>query len=201
MITPAEIQKKAFTKGVRGYKEDEVDSFLDLITLDIDKLIQENNVLNEKIRTLNAEIERYRNSESAIFDTLESAKALMADISASAEKRAEIVLKNAELDADRVQREARESVERITEEAVEMVKRWEQFKTRYKSLLQNELERFENLSKDFMPEGDAHRLRFYSDTLPGAPSRKGDEAASAVNPIDDDGFDVDKTIIQQRNGR
>jgi cell division initiation protein len=201
MITPAEIQKKAFTKGVRGYKEDEVDSFLDLITLDIDKLMQENNVLNEKIRTLNAEIERYRSSESAIFDTLESAKALMADISASAEKRAEIVLKNAELDADRVQREARESVERITEEAVEMVRRWEQFKTRYKSLLQNELERFENLSKDFMPEGDAHRLRFYSDTLPGAPSRKSDEDAAAGDPIGDDDFDAGKTIIQKRNGR
>jgi cell division initiation protein len=201
MITPAEIQKKAFTKGVRGYKEDEVDSFLDLITLDMDKLMQENTVLSDKIRTLNLEIERYRSSESAIFDTLESAKALMADISASAEKRAEIVLKNAELDADRVQREARESVERITEEAVEMVKRWEQFKTRYKNLLQNELERFENLSRDFMPEGDAHRMRFYSDTLPGVPMG-GVDGDVEVDPVGGDGFDASKTIIHSKlNGR
>jgi cell division initiation protein len=203
MITPAEIQKKAFTKGVRGYKEDEVDSFLDLITLDIDKLIQENNVLNEKIRTLGVEIERYRNSENAIFDTLESAKALMADISASAEKRAEIVLKNAELDADRVQREARESVERITEEAVEMARRWEQFKTRYKNLLQNELERFENLSRDFMSEGDAHVVRFYSDAVPGAASGGGGDAADSASASSGDAadFDADKTIVQsKRNG-
>ncbi|MDR1495911.1 MAG: DivIVA domain-containing protein [Clostridiales Family XIII bacterium] len=198
MITPAEIQKKAFTKGVRGYKEDEVDSFLDLLTLDMDKLIQENNILNEKIHALNLEIERYRNSENAIFDTLESAKALMADISTSAEKRAEIVLKNAELDADRVQREARESVERITEEAVEMARRWEQFKTRYKNLLQNELERFENLSRDFMSEGDAHRVRFYSDTIPGAGN---DEADNSANATADD-FDAGKTTIKpKRNGR
>jgi cell division initiation protein len=206
MITPAEIQKKAFTKGVRGYKEDEVDSFLDLITLDMDKLIQENNVLNEKIRTLGIEIERYRNSESAICDTLESAKALMADISASAEKRAEIVLKNAELDADRVQREARESVERITEEAVEMARRWDQFKTRYKNLLQNELERFENLSRDFMSEGDAHVVRFYSDAVPGAERRSdGDVSAARVSSSssgDDGDFDVGKTIVQnKRSGR
>jgi cell division initiation protein len=199
MITPAEIQKKAFTKVVRGYKEDEVDSFLDLITLDMDKLIQENTILNEKIHTLNIETERYRNSESAIFDTLESAKALMADISASAEKRAEIVLKNAELDADRVQREARESVERITEEAVEMARRWEQFKTRYKNLLQNELERFENLSRDFMSEGDAHRVRFYSDTLPGAGARQDRDAGADAG---DEGFDAGKTIIgSKRDGR
>ncbi|MDR3225570.1 MAG: DivIVA domain-containing protein [Clostridiales Family XIII bacterium] len=202
MISPAEIQKKEFTKGVRGYKEDEVDSFLDLVTLDIDKLIQENNTLKETVRTLNIEIERYRSSEGTIFDTLESAKALMADISASAEKRAEIVLKNAELDADRVQREARESVERITEEAVEMARRWEQFKTRYKNLLQNELERFETLSKDFMSEGDAHRVRFYSDALPGA-QKDGELGSGTENDFADGAdFDADKTIhTLRRNGR
>jgi len=204
MISPAEIQKKEFTKGVRGYKEDEVDSFLDLITLDIDKFIQENNTLKETVRTLNIEIERYRSSEGTIFDTLESAKALMADISASAEKRAEIVLKNAELDADRMQREARESVERITEEAMEMARRWEQFKTRYINLLQNELERFENLSRDFMSEGDAHRVQFYSDALPGA--QQDDEAALIPGTEDDFTADVDfatdKTIhTPRRNGR
>ncbi|MDR1953924.1 MAG: DivIVA domain-containing protein, partial [Clostridiales Family XIII bacterium] len=136
MITPAEIQHKSFTKGVRGYKEDEVDSFLDLVTLDMDKLIQENKALRDTILGLNAEIERYRGSEGTIFKTLESAKALMSDISSSAEKRAEIVLKNAELDAERLRREAKESVERITEESVEMARRWEQFKLRYRNLLQ-----------------------------------------------------------------
>ncbi|MDR0596669.1 MAG: DivIVA domain-containing protein [Clostridiales Family XIII bacterium] len=190
MITPAEIQKKEFTKGVRGYKEDEVDGFLDLITLDIDKLINENNTLKDTVRNLNSEIERYRSSEGTIFDTLESAKALMADISSSAEKRAEIMLKNAELDSDRIQREARESVERINEEAREMARRWEQFKMRYKSLLQNELERFENLSENLMSEADAHRVRFYSDTLSGSgilSGTRGDsgDAPSSIDLLDD----------------
>ena len=40
MITPMDIQNKAFNKGVRGYREEEVDSFLDLITLDMEKLIE-----------------------------------------------------------------------------------------------------------------------------------------------------------------
>ena len=163
MITPEDIQKKAFSKGVRGYKEEEVNSFLDLLTLDVDKLIQENAAMRETIGSLSAEIERYRGSENTIFDTLESAKALMSDISFSAERRAEIVLKNAELDAERIQREARESVERITEEGVLMARRWEQFKSRYKNLLQNELDRFETLSADLLAPGSLERQRFYSD--------------------------------------
>jgi cell division initiation protein len=163
MITPAEIQTKEFTKGVRGYKEDEVDSFLDLVTLDMDKLIQENTLLRESIRGMNAEIERYKGTEGKIFDTLESAKALMKDISVSAEKRADIVLKNAELDAERIQREAEESVERVKEEAALMARRWDQFKGRYRNLLQNELDRFDNLSSDFLIDNEADRIGFDTD--------------------------------------
>ncbi|MDR2156891.1 MAG: DivIVA domain-containing protein [Clostridiales Family XIII bacterium] len=177
MITPVDIQDKTFTRGVRGYKEDEVDKFLDLVTLDMDRLLQENKALKEAVRGLNAEIERYRGSEGTIFKTLESAKALMGDISSSAEKRAEIVLKNAELDAERLKREARESVERITEEAVEMAARWDQFKLRYKNLLQNELDRFENLSADLMLDDEVERIRFYGGSAP-AVSGKSDMTRS-----------------------
>jgi cell division initiation protein len=199
LITPEDIQKKTFAKGVRGYKEDEVDSFLDLITLDMDKLTQENIAMRETIRLLNAEVERYRGSESTIFDTLESAKALMSDISFSAERRAEIVLKNAELDAERIQREARESVERITEEGVLMAKRWEQFKLRYKNLLQNELDRFETLSEELLAPGSLERQRFYSDDAEAEKPRRilpksGAEKADASN-------NVNKTVkTVKRNG-
>jgi cell division initiation protein len=98
MITPLDIQNQEFTRGVRGYKPEEVDTFLDLITTDMERLIEENNNLKEQVRALSAELERYRSTEGMVLDTLEAAKALMGDISASAEKRAEILLKNAELD-------------------------------------------------------------------------------------------------------
>ena len=33
MIRPIDIQEKEFTRGVRGYKEEEVNEFLDEITI------------------------------------------------------------------------------------------------------------------------------------------------------------------------
>ena len=45
MITPADIEYKEFTKVVRGYKEEEVDEFLDLIIVDMENLIRENKKL------------------------------------------------------------------------------------------------------------------------------------------------------------
>ena len=49
MITPQDIQSKEFTRGVRGYKEEEVDSFLDEITIELEKLQSENRMLKDQV--------------------------------------------------------------------------------------------------------------------------------------------------------
>lgn len=152
MITPAEIQEKDFAKGVRGYKEEEVDKFLDLITLDFEKLIKENVRLKAEIAALESEHTKSRGSESSVIETLEAAKALMSDISISAEKRAAILLKNAEMDAELIVREAREAALRIDAEHKALKKNYNNFKDRYQQLLETELARLESLTSGLFPE-------------------------------------------------
>jgi len=152
MITPLDIQNKEFSRSVRGYKEDEVDGYLDLITVDMEKILTENATLKTEALRLTAELQKYKGSEGAVLETLEAAKALMGDISASAEKRAEILLKNAELDAELIQREAKESVERLTEESIHLKNRFTKFQSKYKSLLESELEKFDTLSAEIFEE-------------------------------------------------
>jgi cell division initiation protein len=152
MITPLDIQEKEFPKAVRGYKEDAVDEFLDVITIDYEAMLLENDKLKTEVDRLKAELVRYSSTENAVLETLEAAKSLMGDISASAERRAEILLKNAELDAELVLREAKESVERLTEENEALHGRFKKFQARYKSLLESELERFDTLSLELFEE-------------------------------------------------
>jgi len=152
MFTPLDIQNKEFSKSVNGYKKDEVDEFLDLITVDMEKLIGENATLKTESTRLASELERYKGSEGAVLGTLEAAKALMGEISASAEKRAEILLKNAELDAELIQREARDSVEKLNEESVLLKNRFTAFQSKYRNLLESELERFDTLSAEIFEE-------------------------------------------------
>jgi len=159
MITPSLIHNKDFTRGVRGYKEEEVDQFLDLIAADIDALMRENAALKENIKSLKHKAESSRSSDKTLLSTLEAAKKLMADIGASAEKRADIVLKNAELDAERIKREAREAVESMTEEAYALSRRWELFSARFRNLLETELDRFDSFS-----------AMKYDETLPARPA-------------------------------
>ncbi len=202
MITPLDIQNKEFSKGVRGYKEEDVDGFLDLLTLDLEKLITENAKMKAEIGRLNLELDKYRNSEDAVLETLEAAKALMGDISASAEKRAEILLKNAELDAELIQREARESVERLNEESVLLRNRFTAFQSKFRTLLESELEKFDTLSMEIFSQygmddvKPAQTTATSSETtvIPG--SEKTKEATRIMKPVSAD--DMNKTMINIR---
>ncbi len=159
MITPADIEYKEFTKAVRGYKEEEVDEFLDLIIVDMENLIRENKKLKAELEKTRSQVDQHVNTETSVYQTLEAAKSLMNDIAASAERRAEVLLKNAELEASLITKEAKESISRLTDEGTRLRGRVETLRNRYKSMLENELERinylnediFEEFEKEFMP--------------------------------------------------
>ena len=80
MIRPVDIQEKEFGRGVRGYREDEVNQFLDEITVDLERLLNELRETKEENSRLVEELERYRSSEGTVVETLEAAKSLMAEI-------------------------------------------------------------------------------------------------------------------------
>ena len=152
MITPQDIQSIEFEKAVRGYKEDQVDVFLDQLTTDYEAVLNENSALKQKISELSARLDDYHAQESAVLKTLESAKALMNDISVSAEKRANILLKNAELDAELKQRQANENLERLKQEESQLERRVASIRTRFKNILEAELERFDGLTEELFAE-------------------------------------------------
>src|ERR687888_1963562 len=62
-LTPADVHNVAFSKppiGKRGYNEDEVDAFLDLVEVELSRLIEENNDLRQQIEQLDAQLESAR---------------------------------------------------------------------------------------------------------------------------------------------
>jgi len=148
MITPADIQAQEFSKGVRGYSQEEVDEFLDSLTLDYESVLNENAELKKEIASLTKKLEGYKTQENTVLDTLETAKKLMNDISASAEKRADILLKNAQLDSELKVRQAEESVQRLKEEEANLTRRVASVRSRFKTILESELERFDDLTEE-----------------------------------------------------
>jgi DivIVA domain-containing protein len=58
-LTPADVHNVAFSKppiGKRGYNEDEVDAFLDLVETELARLVEENADLRQRVSELDAEL-------------------------------------------------------------------------------------------------------------------------------------------------
>lgn len=146
MYTFEEIKNTEFTKG-RGYKEEEVNQFIEQIASDYKALSEENESLKLQLEELNA---KCKAQEQSVYTTLESAKQLMADISASAEKRAEILLKNAQLDADNLIRQTKDSVENLRAEEAALKNRIYIIKIRLKNILETELGHVATLDQDLL---------------------------------------------------
>ncbi|EIE99968.1 DivIVA-like cell division protein Wag31 [Saccharomonospora glauca] len=85
-LTPADVHNVAFSKppiGKRGYNEDEVDAFLDLVETELARLIEDNNELRQQVEQLDAELESTRSE-------LESVKAHAAHDDASSRRLAPV---------------------------------------------------------------------------------------------------------------
>ena len=140
MITPLDIQNKEFKKVIRGYKESEVDEFLDKVIVDYEKIYRENIELKDKIALLNEQIDKYTNLEKTLNNTLIVAQNAAEEVGANAHKKAELTIKEAELKASKIIEDANMEVLRIRREYEEMKKQLHIFKTRFRTLLQAQLE-------------------------------------------------------------
>ena len=59
-LTPADVHNVAFSKppiGKRGYNEDEVDAFLDLVEAELARLVEENNDLRSQVEQLENQLQ------------------------------------------------------------------------------------------------------------------------------------------------
>ena len=192
MITPAEIENKEFSRAKKGYNEEEVDDFLDLIILDMEKLIRENKQLKNELSKVHVQVDKHMSTETSVYETLEAAKSLMNDIAASAERRAEILLKNAELEASLITREAKESISRYTDEGNRLKDRVETLRERYKKMLESELERLEFGDSDFLAD-------FEKDFMPASlTDTEEDTHVPASEPETHEAEDLTKTMVNVR---
>lgn len=148
MLTPMDIHNKEFKKAFRGYKEDEVDEFLDKVIADYERLYKENGELKERVSIDKERIESYTSMEKSLQNTLLIAQTTAEDIVANARKKAELIIKEAEDQARKIIEDSNNSVIKINKDFEELKKEVQVFKTRFKTLLESELEALDATLKD-----------------------------------------------------
>ena len=143
MIMPIDIDKKEFSRDKKGYNSREVDEFLDIIVADYEKVLNDNRSMAHKIKALEKQLEEAQKDDNAMVETLETAKKLMADISASAERRAELMMRDAELEAENMLLDAKVNVRKLTDEHAVLSTKVRRLKDNFRKMLEAELARID----------------------------------------------------------
>ncbi|RJQ11598.1 MAG: DivIVA domain-containing protein [Bacillota bacterium] len=142
-LTPLDIHNKEFGRAWRGYSEAEVDDFLDLVVKEFEALIRENGELKDRLDELERVLERYKTIEDSLNKTLLLAQQAAEDVRQVGEKEARLIKERAMVEAQQVIDEARARAKQAVEDYSEMRREVELFRLRMKTLLEAQLEIFE----------------------------------------------------------
>jgi cell division initiation protein len=148
MLTPLDIHNKEFTKSMRGYKPEEVDSFLDEIIKDFETLFRENHELKEQMQKNQEEANTVKEKERSIQEAVLMVQKLVDEEKRHAEKECEMLLWEAKKQGERILDEAQAKVAK-TEESIEQLKLFEkQLYSKFKGFLEFQMELLDGYSKE-----------------------------------------------------
>ncbi|WP_108669768.1 DivIVA domain-containing protein [Peribacillus acanthi] len=161
-LTPLDIHNKEFTKGFRGYDEDEVNEFLDQIIKDYELILREKKELEEKLNDVHEKLGHFTNIEETLNKSIVIAQEAGEEVKRNAQKEAKLILKEAEKNADRIVNDSLSKARRIALEIEELKKQSKVFRTRFKMLIEAQLDLLKNDDWDHLMEFevDATELEF-----------------------------------------
>lgn len=148
MLTPLDIENKKFAKQmVNGYNVDEVDEFLDLLTLDYEKMYRENTESRKRIEDLNEELERYKTIENTLQSTLLMAQSTAEEVKNVARQQAEQIVNDAQMNAKNEVTELAHEIAMKKKELEDAEKEFDIYKAKMESLLISQLEILKEINK------------------------------------------------------
>jgi cell division initiation protein len=145
-LTPLDIHNKQFSRSFRGYNEEEVNEFLDQIIKDLELIIKEKKKVEEENEELREKLSHFSNIEESLSKSILVAQETAEEVKANAKKEAQLIVKEAEKNADRIINDALAKARKISIEIDELKRRAATYQSRFRSLVEAQLEMLEHNS-------------------------------------------------------
>lgn len=146
-LTPLDIRHKEFGRSMRGYKDLEVDEFLDDIADEFERLFNENIDYKDRLESLEEKIEQYRNIEDTLKKTLVSAQQQAEEQKQNAQKESDLILRDAELKSRSIVNDSYAERQKIQRSVTALKQKQEDLRFQLKSVI-------DTYSKILDQEGD-----------------------------------------------
>ena len=148
MLPPYEIKAKEFTHVLRGYAVEEVDEYCAFALDKYTELYRENDALEQKIASLEAELAHFREDEESIRSALVDATRASTRIVEEATERSKVILHSAKLNCDRILSEFRSAVSEERDELLLLRAMVKKFKDDLFSAYKTHIEYIERIAPE-----------------------------------------------------
>src|SRR5690625_1323373 len=144
VLSPLDIHNKEFTRGMRGFREDEVNEFLDQVIKDYEITIRAKKDFESEVEELTEKVAHFTNIEDTLNKSILIAQETAEELKSNARKESKLIIKEAEKNADRIINEALSKSRKIAMEMEEMQRQAKVFRTRLKMLIEAQLDMVNN---------------------------------------------------------
>ncbi|WP_303217451.1 DivIVA domain-containing protein [Enterococcus asini] len=99
-LTPLDINNKSFSTKMRGYSQDEVDDFMDLVGRDYEEAVTKNRELEKALKHAEEKLEYFNELKDALNQSIIVAQDTADKVKTSASKESEVMITSAQNKAD-----------------------------------------------------------------------------------------------------
>ena len=122
-ITSLEIKDKTFSTRFRGFDQEEVDEFLDIVVRDYEDLVRANHAKDLHIKSLEERLSYFDEMKDSLSQSVLIAQDTAERVKQAANERSQNILKQAEQDAQRLLEEAKYKANEILRQATDNAKK------------------------------------------------------------------------------
>ncbi len=139
-LSPLEITQREFARKFRGLDPEEVQTFLEQISEEMTRIVQENADRTGQIQRLEAQLRVHQEREESLRNTLITAQKMTEEIKATAKREADLILKEAELKGEQLLEQAHRKLAQVQVEIAELKRQRDVFAAKLRGLLKTHLE-------------------------------------------------------------
>lgn len=154
-ITPNDILMKEFNNKFRGYDPEQVNDFLDIVRVELEKSLQDNQSLNNQLNDANDKLEYFGQLQESLNSSIIIAQEAADRLKQNARKEAELILFEAEREADRIIKDATDQSKNIYEETETLRQSTADYRRKLKEVIHAQLEMVDDNRFDDLFEGSA----------------------------------------------
>ena len=138
-LTPLDIRKQEFRKTMRGYEPGGVEDFRLRVADELERILRDRSVLEERLAALTDQLRSFRERERAMNEALVTAQQLREETRVAAEREAHAIRREAENEARRIVDEAHAAEAAARRQKAEAERQFQAYLGGFRAMLERQL--------------------------------------------------------------